>query len=168
MAKVKLAVHKNTGPLLLRRGGETYALTAVEETYVPLGIALGFLGDSGIIVKFDSEDKPEIVKLPEFALDVLREEFSIEGDAKKIRDTMYPSKKKSFIPKLIKDVEEVLVVEEPVVEEPVEELTDDGDAPLDIEWGELTVKELKNTLEEKGLSTEGRKADLVARLTEAK
>ena len=55
------------------------------------------------------------------------------------------------------------MVEEPVVEEAVE----DGEAPLDMDWSELTVKELKVVLTEKGLSTEGKKADLVERLSGA-
>ena len=165
MAKVKLVRHRPTGPLLLRRGGKTYALTAQEETFVPLGIAVGMLGDKGLTVELDASDKADILHLNEYSLNQLKREFAIEGDAKEVVKTLYPPAKKSFIPKLIK---ETPVVEEPVVEEPVvEEIVEDGEAPLDMDWSELTVKELKVVLTEKGLSTEGRKADLVERLSGA-
>ena len=165
MAKVKLARHRVSGPLLLRRGGQTYALTAQEETKVPLGVAVGMLGDSGIAIEFDASDSSEILQLNDYLLNLLKKEFNIEGDAKAVKAVMFPSAKKSFIPKLIK---ETPVVEEPVVEEPVvEETIEDGEAPLDMNWSELTVKELKVVLTEKGLSTDGKKADLVERLSEA-
>jgi len=160
MAKVKLARHRVSGPLLLRRAGQTYALTAQEQTNVPLGIAIGMLGDSGLEIEFDASDSSEILQLNDYLLNLLKKEFNVEGDAKAVRAVMFPSAKKSFIPKLIK---ETPVVEEPVVEEAVE----DGEAPLDMDWSELTVKELKVVLTEKGLSTEGKKADLVERLSEA-
>ncbi len=165
MAKVKLAKHRPTGPLLLRRGGKTYALTAQEETFVPLGIAVGMLGDAGLTVELDASDKADILHLNEYSLKQLKKEFAIEGDAKQVMNTLYPSAKKSFIPKLIK---EDAVVEEPVEEPAVEEeIVEDGEAPLDMDWSELTVKELKVILTEKGLSTEGKKADLVERLSGA-
>ena len=115
MAKVKLVRHRPTGPLLLRRGGKTYALTAQEETFVPLGIAVGMLGDAGLTVELDASDKADILHLNEYSLNQLKREFAIEGDAKEVVKTLYPPAKKSFIPKLIK---ETPVVEEPVVEEP--------------------------------------------------
>ena len=165
MAKVKLARHRVSGPLLLRRAGNTYALTAQEETIVPLGIAIGMLGDQGLLVELDSTDSTEVLSLNEYNLNLLKKEFGLEGDAKAVKAALFPSTKKSFIPNLIK---ETPVVEEPVVEEPVvEETVEDGEAPLDMDWSELTVKELKVVLTEKGLSTEGKKADLVERLSEA-
>ena len=165
MAKVKLARHRVSGPLLLRRAGNTYALTAQEETIVPLGIAIGMLGDQGLLVELDSTDSTEVLSLNEYNLNLLKKEFGLEGDAKAVKAALFPSAKKSFIPNLIK---ETPVVEEPVVEEPVvEETVEDGEAPLDMDWSELTVKELKVVLTEKGLSTEGKKADLVERLSEA-
>tara|TARA_R100000988_G_scaffold58993_1_gene29539 strand:+ start:17 stop:517 length:501 start_codon:yes stop_codon:yes gene_type:complete len=165
MAKVKLARHRVSGPLLLRRAGNTYALTAQEETIVPLGIAIGMLGDQGLLVELDSTDSTEVLSLNEYNLNLLKKEFGLEGDAKAVKAALFPSAKKSFIPNLIK---ETPVVEEPVVEEPVvEEVVEDGEAPLDMDWSELTVKELKVVLTEKGLSTEGKKADLVERLSEA-
>tara|TARA_R100000900_G_scaffold64097_2_gene51419 strand:- start:541 stop:1041 length:501 start_codon:yes stop_codon:yes gene_type:complete len=165
MAKVKLARHRVSGPLLLRRAGNTYALTAQEETIVPLGIAIGMLGDQGLLVELDSTDSTEVLSLNEYNLNLLKKEFGLEGDAKAVKAALFPSAKKSFIPNLIK---ETPVVEEPVVEEPVvEEVVEDGEAPLDMDWSELTVKELKVVLTEKGLSTEGKKADLVERLSGA-
>lgn len=161
MAKVKLVRHRPTGPLLLRRGGKTYALTAQEETFVPLGIAVGMLGDAGLTVELDASDKADILHLNEYSLNQLKREFAIEGDAKEVVKTLYPPAKKSFIPKLIKEdvVVEEPVVEEPVVEETVEEPT--------VDYSKYTVKELKVMLEEKGLSTDGKKADLVERMSGA-
>ena len=161
MAKVKLVRHRPTGPLLLRRGGKTYALTAQEETFVPLGIAVGMLGDAGLRVELDASDKADILHLNEYSLNQLKREFAIEGDAKEVVKTLYPPAKKSFIPKLIKEdvVVEEPVVEEPVVEETVEEPT--------VDYSKNTVKELKVMLEEKGLSTDGKKADLVERMSGA-
>ena len=163
MAKVKLVRHRPTGPLVLRRGGQTYALTAQEETKVPLGIAIGMLGDSGLVVELDSTDSSEILGLNEYLLNLLKKEFNLEGDAKAVRTALFPPAKKSFIPNLIKEtpVEETPVVEEPVAEEP-EEVEEEA-----IDYSQYTVKQLKEMLEEKGLSTDGKKADLVERMSGA-
>ena len=156
MANVKLKKHRVSGPLLLRRAGSTYALTAQEETKVPLGIAVGMLGDSGLIVEFTSSDEAEILSANEYTLDLLRREFGLDGDAKTIQASMFP-KKQSLAAKA---VEAVIPTpkQEVVVEEPEEET---------IDYSKYTVKQLKEMLEEKGLSTEGKKADLVERMTGA-
>ena len=163
MAKVKLVRHRPTGPLILRRGGQTYALTAQEETKVPLGIAIGMLGDSGLTVELDSTDSSDILGLNEYLLNLLKKEFNLEGDAKAVRTALFPSEKKSFIPNLIKDtpVEETPVEEEPAAEEP-EEVEEEA-----VDYSQYTVKQLKEMLEEKGLSTDGKKADLVERMSGA-
>ena len=163
MAKVKLARHRPTGPLLLRRGGKTYALTAQEETFVPLGIAVGMLGDSGLLVELDATDSSDILTLNEYLLKILKKEFDLEGDAKAVRAALFPSAKKSFIPNLIKEtpVEET-PVEEPAVEEEPEEVVEET-----VDYSQYTVKQLKEMLEERGLSTDGKKADLVERMSGA-
>ena len=163
MAKVKLVRHRPTGPLVLRRGGQTYALTAQEETEVPLGIAIGMLGDSGLSVELDSTDSGDILGLNDYLLNLLKKEFNLEGDAKAVRAALFPSGKKSFIPNLIKDtpVEETPVEEEPAAEEP-EEVEEEA-----VDYSKYTVKQLKEMLEEKGLSTDGKKADLVERMSGA-
>ena len=163
MAKVKLVRHRPTGPLVLRRGGQTYALTAQEETKVPLGIAIGMLGDSGLTVELDSTDSGDILGLNEYLLNLLKKEFDLEGDAKAVKAALFPSEKKSFIPNLIKDtpVEEEPAAEEPAAEEP-EEVEEEA-----VDYSQYTVKQLKEMLEEKGLSTDGKKADLVERMSEA-
>tara|TARA_R100000278_G_scaffold13997_1_gene14740 strand:- start:14062 stop:14556 length:495 start_codon:yes stop_codon:yes gene_type:complete len=163
MAKVKLVRHRPTGPLILRRGGQTYALTAQEETKVPLGIAIGMLGDSGLTVELDSTDSGDILGLNEYLLNLLKKEFDLEGDAKAVKAALFPSEKKSFIPNLIKDtpVEEEPAAEEPAAEEP-EEVEEEA-----VDYSQYTVKQLKEMLEEKGLSTDGKKADLVERMSEA-
>ena len=163
MAKVKLVRHRPTGPLILRRGGQTYALTAQEETKVPLGIAIGMLGDSGLTVELDSTDSGDILGLNEYLLNLLKKEFDLEGDAKAVRAALFPSEKKSFIPNLIKDtpIEEEPAAEEPAAEEP-EEVEEEA-----VDYSQYTVKQLKEMLEEKGLSTDGKKADLVERMSGA-
>ena len=163
MAKVKLVRHRPTGPLILRRGGQTYALTAQEETKVPLGIAIGMLGDSGLTVELDSTDSGDILGLNEYLLNLLKKDFDLEGDAKAVKAALFPSEKKSFIPNLIKDtpVEEEPAAEEPAAEEP-EEVEEEA-----VDYSQYTVKQLKEMLEEKGLSTDGKKADLVERMSEA-
>lgn len=163
MAKVKLVRHRPTGPLLLRRGGQTYALTAQEETVVPLGIAVGMLGDSGLLVELDASDSSDILTLNEYLLNLLKREFGLEGDAKAVRAALFPSKKKSFIPNIIKETpEEETPVEEPAVEEEPEEVVEET-----VDYSQYTVKQLKGMLEEKGLSTDGKKADLVERMSGA-
>ena len=120
MAKVKLARHRVSGPLLLRRAGNTYALTAQEDTVVPLGIAIGMLGDEGLLVELDSTDSTEVLSLNDYNLNLLKKEFGLEGDAKAVKAALFPPAKKTFIPNLIKEtpVEETPVVEEPLAEEP--------------------------------------------------
>lgn len=163
MAKVKLARHRVSGPLLLRRAGNTYALTAQEETVVPLGIAIGMLGDEGLLVELDSTDSTEVLGLNDYNLNLLKKEFGLEGDAKAVKAALFPSAKKSFIPNLIKEtpVEETPVEEEPAAEEP-EEVEEEA-----VDYSQYTVKQLKEMLEEKGLSTDGKKADLVERMSGA-
>ena len=163
MAKVKLARHRVSGPLLLRRAGNTYALTAQEETVVPLGIAIGMLGDEGLLVELDSTDSTEVLSLNDYNLNLLKKEFGLEGDAKAVKAALFPSAKKSFIPNLIKEtpVEETPVEEEPAAEEP-EEVEEEA-----VDYSQYTVKQLKEMLEEKGLSTDGKKADLVERMSGA-
>jgi|TARA_R100001463_G_scaffold42066_1_gene88336 hypothetical protein len=159
MAKVKLVRHRPTGPLLLRRGGGTYALTAQEETVVPLGIAVTMLGDKGLLIELDISDAADVLKLNDYLLNILKREFNVEGDAKAVKAALFPSAKKSFIPNIIKDTP---VEEEPVIEEAPEEV-----AVETIDYSKYTVKKLKEMLEEKGLSTDGKKADLVERMSGA-
>ena len=158
MANVKLKEHRVTGPLLLRRGGQSYALTAQEETHIPLRIAAGMLGDEGLLVEFSSEDEKDILNASERTLELLKQEFGLEGNAKAVHAAMFP--KKSLAAKAVEAVtpapKEEVKVEQPVEEEPVEEAQD---------YSLLTVKQLKVMLEEKGLSTDGKKADLVERLS---
>lgn len=158
MANVKLKTHRASGPLLIRRGGKTYALTAQEDTHIPLRIAAGMLGDDGLLVEFNTEDEKEILSASDYTLELIKSEFSLEGDAKAVQAAMFP--KKSLAAKAVEAVtpapKQEVKVEEPVVEEPAEEAQD---------YSLLTVKQLKVILEEKGLSTDGKKADLVERLS---
>lgn len=169
MAKVKLAKHRATGPLNLRRGGTVYALTALEETNVPLSIAVGMLGDEALVVEFDSSDKKDVLDLNEYLLEILKKEFNIEGEAKDVQSTMFPDTS------IINKVKQTIAPKPPVVEEPVveEETVEEETVEEEVveqpqeDLSKLTVKQLKERLEEKGLSTDGLKADLVARLSSA-
>lgn len=100
----------------------------------------------------------------EYLLEILKREFNIEGEAKDVQSTMFPdtsiiNKVKQTIAPTPPVVEEPVVEEETVEEEVVEQPQED--------LSKLTVKQLKARLEEKGLSTDGLKADLVARLSSA-
>ena len=73
-----------------------------------------------------------------------------------------PAKRK--LPKLkIKPLKEKEPEPEPEPEPEVEEKL----APLPPKLDKLTIKQLKPLLEERGLSTEGKKAELIERLVEA-
>ena len=52
MSKVKLSKPKHDGPLFLRRGGAVYEIKHSEEVNIPANIAVGMLGDAGLVVKF--------------------------------------------------------------------------------------------------------------------
>ena len=85
---------------------------------------------------------------------LLRREFGIEGDAKAIQGALFP--KKSFAAKAMKSI---TPVEEPEAPEEVAEET--------IDYSKYTVKQLREMLEERGLSTDGKKAELVERMSGA-
>lgn len=115
MATVSLTNHRVNGPLLLRRGGQTYALTAQEKTQMPAGIAVGLLGDTELQINFTASDEAELLKLNEYLLNVLREEFNLSGSAIDVCAVLFP--KKAIIPKIKKIIPKVTVrKEEPKVE----------------------------------------------------
>ena len=64
---------------------------------------------------------------------------------------------------LIKEEQENPVEQELPLEEPIATLDLN---PKEVDYNELTVAELKELLEQRGLSTSGKKADLIKRLQE--
>ena len=95
MSNVKLKNHKHDGPLLLRRGGTVYELTHHTNCSVPATIAVGMLGDAGLIVEFVKEDKEVIAEFNAPNLELLNNEFSLSGSAKDAAEHLFPTKKKA-------------------------------------------------------------------------
>ena len=60
MSNVKLKRVKHDGPLLLRRGGTVYQISHDVKCVVPVGIAVGMLGDAGLVVELTGEDREAI------------------------------------------------------------------------------------------------------------
>lgn len=122
MAKVSLSRNRPAGPLLLRRGGQTYALTAQEKTEIPLSVATNLLGDTGLIIEFTKEDENDILELGGRRLDMMLAEFNVKGTAKDLHAVMFPKKKiipkKKTTPKVVEPKEEPKVEAEKVEEKP--------------------------------------------------
>ena len=128
MAKVSLSRNRPAGPLLLRRGGQTYALTAQEKTEIPLSVATNLLGDTGLIIEFTKEDESGILELGGRRLDMMLAEFNVKGTAKDLHAVMFPKKK--IIPKKKTTPKVVEPKEEPKVEaEKVEKKTPSNKTP---------------------------------------
>ena len=129
MSKVKLSKPKHDGPLFLRRGGVVYEVKHSEEVNIPANIAVGMLGDAGLVVKFIDEDKKRILTMSDYELRLLRKEFNLEGTAKDIAEAMFPSKK-TIIPKKPKPIK----AEKKVVKEtPKKELKPKVEATTPVE-----------------------------------
>ena len=135
MSNVKLKNHKHDGPLLLRRGGVVYELTHHTDCSVPATIAVGMLGDDGLIVEFVKEDKEAIADLVSADLKLLNREFSLSGSAQDAAEHLFPTKKKvakKSKPKPTK-LEELVAAakEETSAKEPVEEEVAEEDSTQD-------------------------------------
>ena len=134
-------------------------------TRVPTRKGIVLYGDRNVHVEFTADDKREIQRLMErnpHKVKHLSKMLNLRGpDGKGVMDNLYP---KSRTEKLMgrKKVPEPEIAE--VKEEPKEEKKEGSPLPPDL--NKLTVKVLKELLEERGLSTEGRKADLIKTLTE--
>lgn len=163
MAMVKL--RKDTlQPLVCIYGGTEYTITYDSGTEIPLVYAINMLGHaSAVTVEFTESDEKMLPRLALYKLDALKSnhpDLSDSDDIKGIRAKVMP-RKSGFVKKTFGKKPEVVekIVEEEIVEE--ETL-----APLPPKLDKLTVAKLKVLLEERGLSTEGRKADLIERLME--
>lgn len=95
MTNVKLKEQKFDGPLLLRRGGTVYELTHHEACIMPANIAVGMLGDVGLVIEFVKEDKEVIADFSNHELGLLNNEFDLSGSAEDAANHLFPSKKKA-------------------------------------------------------------------------
>tara|TARA_Y100000310_G_C20631628_1_gene788960 strand:- start:1082 stop:1489 length:408 start_codon:yes stop_codon:yes gene_type:complete len=135
MSNVKLKIQKHDGPLLLRRGGVVYELSHHTDCNIPVNIAVGMLGDDGLIVEFVKEDKEAIADLVSADLKLLNREFSLSGSAQDAAEHLFPTKKKvakKSKPKPTK-LEELVAAakEETSAKEPVEEEVAEEDSTQD-------------------------------------
>ena len=94
MTNVKLKNQKFDGPLLLRRGGTVFELTHHSTSDVPANVAVGMLGDEGLIVEFVKEDRETIAEFGNHELQLLNSEFDMSGSAEDAAEHLFPTKKK--------------------------------------------------------------------------
>ena len=164
MAKVMLK-ERSVKPIVMRYGGETYEVNGVEPVEMPLGFAINILGSREISVELTEADKKDLIGLSDYKRTQLVPHYDVEeeDDGKTMAEKLF-GKSRSFFkskPKAEKPVKEEVKEE---VEEPVEE--EKLLKPLPEDLSTLTVKQLKVLLEERNLSTDGKKADLIETLSE--
>jgi len=95
MSNVRLKKVKHDGPLLLRRGGTVYQIRHDENCVVPVNIAVGMLGDAGLVVELTGSDKEAISKFGANELRLIKREFNLDGSSEDVAETLFPSKKKT-------------------------------------------------------------------------
>jgi hypothetical protein len=95
MSNVKLKRVKHDGPLLLRRGGTVYQISHDVKCVVPVGIAVGMLGDAGLVVELTSEDREAISNFGANELRLIKKEFNLQGSSEEVAETLFPTKKKT-------------------------------------------------------------------------
>jgi len=123
--------------------------------------AILLYGDRNVKVEFTADDKATIQRLMETSpkrVKHLSKHLRLRGpDAKGVMDSLYPrSRTEKIIGRATPPA--------PKKEEPKKE--EKKGIPLPPDLNKLTVKMLKELLEERKLSTEGKKADLIKRLSE--
>ncbi len=138
-------------------------------TRVPTRKGILLYGDRNVHVEFTADDKREIQRLMEqnpHKVRHLSKMLKLRGpDGKGVMDNLYPkSRTEKLMGRKKAPAPEIAEVKEEPKEEPKEEKKEGKPLPPDL--NKLTVKVLKELLEERGLSTEGRKADLIKTLTE--
>jgi hypothetical protein len=153
MAKVRLRRSRANTPLILQG---KYEITT-RFTEIPFRAARRLIGDSGVVIEWTEKDRREIKSLPDskqnkFARALGMPEGLLMGEAAYRRKDKKAKKeaKKETPPPVVEEVKE----ETPALE------------PLPPKLEDLTVKELKKLLDVRELSTEGKKADLIKRLSE--
>ena len=168
MAKVMLK-ERSVKPIVIRYGGETYEVNGVEPVEMPLGYAINILGSREISVELTEADKKDLIGLSDYKRVQLVPHYDVEeeDDGKTMAEKLF-GKSRSFFkskPKAEKPVKKEVKEEvKEEVEEPVKEEKLLNPLPEDLST--LTVKQLKVLLEERNLSTDGKKADLIETLSE--
>ena len=134
-------------------------------TRVPTRDAIILYGDKNVKVEFTADDKATIQRLMETSpkkVKHLSKQLRLRGpDAKGVMDSLYP---RTRAEKIIGRAKAPEPKKEEIKAEPKKE--EKKGIPLPPDLNKLTVKMLKELLEERKLSTEGKKADLIKRLTE--
>ena len=154
MAKVRLKRSRANTPLILQG---RYEITT-RFTEIPFRAARRLIGDSGVVIEWTEKDRREIKNLPDSKQNkfaralgmpegLLMEEAAFRRKDRKAKKAAKEQEKQKEAPPAI-------VKEKPALE------------PLPPKLKDLTVKELKKLLDERKLSTEGKKADLIKRLSE--
>jgi hypothetical protein len=95
MSNVRLKRVKHDGPLLLRRGGTVYQISHGVDCIVPVNIAVGMLGDAGLVVELTGTDKDAISNFGANELRLIKKEFNLEGSSVEVAELLFPTKKKS-------------------------------------------------------------------------
>jgi len=164
MAKVMLR-ERSVRPIVMQYGGERYEINGVEAIEIPLPYAINILGSSEISVELTDADKKDLIGLSDYKRIQLVPHYDVEeeDDGKAMAEKLF-GKSRSFFkskPKAEKPAKKEVKeeVEEPVKEEKLLK-------PLPEDLSTLTVKQLKILLEERNLSTDGKKADLIETLSE--
>lgn len=116
---------------------------------ISAGLGINLMGDKSFHVEFTADDKRDIENASPYLLDILTKNLRV-SDKGEVLNRLYPSKVK--LPTLSRKKKEVKI--EPVVK----------DTPLPPNLDKMTNKELGVLLEDRGLSTKGKKADLIERL----
>mgnify|MGYP003111753585 FL=1 len=110
--------------LVLRRGGKVYSIKKGQKTKIPLGIAIGFMPDSGLEVEFEESDREAIVDLITPLKNSLKRNLGIPENTsdEDLKNHVFPVKEKKLGRKKPK---KKTPKKEPVVEEVVENVTED-------------------------------------------
>ena len=154
MAKVRLKRSKGT-PLILQG---RYEITT-RFTEIPFRAARRLIGDAGVVIEWTDADRREIKKLPDKKQNKFARAMGLP-EGLLMEKGLFRRKDK----KAKKEAEKI--EQEEVTPPALEEVEEPTLEPLPPKLKELTVKELKALLEDRKLSTEGRKADLIKRLKE--
>jgi len=160
MAKVMLK-ERSVKPIVIRYGGKTYEVNGVEPVEMPLGYAINILGSNEINVELTEADKKDLIGLSDYKRVQLVPHYDVEeeDDGKAMAEKLF-GKSRSFFKSKPK-------AEKPAKEEVKEEVEEEKLLkPLPEDLSTLTVKQLKILLEERNLSTDGKKADLIETLSE--
>ena len=117
-------------------------------------------GHKDLVATFDASDKEYIVNAPKSTQKSLVKWFGLKDYHEVVDKLLGGNVAKRKLPTLkLKPKKEAIPEPEPEVEDKLE--------PLPPKLDKLTIKQLKPLLEERGLSTEGKKAELIERLAEA-